>query len=362
MRILIYGAGAVGGYFASKLIKSGHDVTIVIRPVMEAAIQNDGLGLIENGRLSRTKPKMLTNIAPAFKEDEAPFDLIILTMKGYDLEGALNPLVAFCPEPNMVMTVQAGIDPEAPVIDAYGADHVLVGAFTTPVSRETINRVKIEKAGGGLGLSSPNPKAKIKDWVTLFKGAGINTKAFKDYRSMKWSDALFNMTGNASSAIVNRPPNLLYKSDTMYDLELRMLQEAVAVMRHYKIKVTDVAGRSVGQLSNGAKRSPGFLFKRFLTGEVANSRGEMQPSFASDLSAKRGKNEVVFHNGAIADAGEAVGIYAPVNRAFSNILLKMSLEQLDWQEFDGRPKRLLAEIKKTAQQMKTKRDTGRLGE
>jgi 2-dehydropantoate 2-reductase len=359
MKILVYGAGAVGGYLAAKLTKAGHEVTVVVREVMADAIAADGLIFIEEGKPTRTHPNVVTAIAQAFLDEGTQYNLIIMTMKGYDLEAALNPLVAFCPNPPTLITVQNGIGVEQPVIDQYGAERVIAATWTIPISRETINRLKVERPGGGLLLAPIQPKQKIKNWVSLFKEAGITTDSMKDSVSMKWSSAMVTIVGNASSAIVNRPPDILYKSDTMYDLEVRMIQEALAVAKKHKIKIVDLPLAPASQLASGVKRLPKFLFKRFLTNEIVKARGDKLPSFYMDLSAAKRRNEVIFHNGAITRAGQKVGILTPVNLAYTDILMKLAQEKIDWREFDGRPQHLFNEVKRYAQQLKQKRATGK---
>jgi 2-dehydropantoate 2-reductase len=149
--------------------------------------------------------------------------------------------------------------------------------------------VKVEQPGHGLALAAVHKKQKVKDWVKLFQSVGIETKAAKDYLSMQWSRALLNMMGNASAAIVNRPPSILYKSDTMYDLDIRMLQEALAVMKKLKIKVIDLPGGPATQLANGVNR-PKILFKRFLINTVTAARGDKMPFFYAVISSGKRKN------------------------------------------------------------------------
>jgi 2-dehydropantoate 2-reductase len=357
MKILVYGIGAVGGYLAGKLQQGGHEVTAVARQVTAEAIDTNGLIVVEDGKRFRTKPQTVTTIAPAFLNNQV-YDLIILGMKAYDLESALNPLVAFCPEPPTIITLQNGIGVEKYAVDLFGAENVISGAMTTHLNRETVSQVKVEQSGNGLALAPVQPKQNIKQWVKLFKSVGINTKEMKDYQSMKWSKALLNMMGNASSAIVNRPPTILYKSDTMYDLDVRMLQEALAVMKKLKIKVVDLPGGPASQLANGVSR-PKIFFKRFLVNTVAGARGSKMPSFYADISSGKRKNEVVYHNGAVAAAGESVGIYTPVNKAYNDILLMLAYKRLNWQDYDGRPQKLLTDVRRVAEQMRQQRAADR---
>jgi 2-dehydropantoate 2-reductase len=82
---------------------------------------------------------------------------------------------------------------------------------------------------------------------------------------------------------------------------------------------------------------------------VSEGRGEKLPSFHMDLSAGKEKNEVVYHNGAIARVGHEQGVPTPVNTVFNDLMLKLIRKEIDWRQFDGQPKRLIQEIRRFQQ-------------
>jgi 2-dehydropantoate 2-reductase len=87
MRVLILGAGAVGGYFGGRLVEAGADTTFFVRPERVRSLASRGLRINSPagnfvGRVETiSDPKAL-----------APFDLILLTCKAYDLDASLNDL------------------------------------------------------------------------------------------------------------------------------------------------------------------------------------------------------------------------------------------------------------------------------
>ena len=86
MRIIVVGAGAVGGYFGGRLLQAGRDVTFLVRPRRAAELARHGL-MIKSpaGGFHRPSPPI------ALQEDLAePFDLVILSCKAYDLDGAMT--------------------------------------------------------------------------------------------------------------------------------------------------------------------------------------------------------------------------------------------------------------------------------
>ena len=86
MRILVIGAGAIGGYFGGRLLAAGREVTFLVRERRAAQLAETGL-LIQSpcGDLRLTDPPTL--LAADLRQ---PFDLILLSCKAYDLAGAIE--------------------------------------------------------------------------------------------------------------------------------------------------------------------------------------------------------------------------------------------------------------------------------
>ena len=90
MKILVVGAGAVGGYFGGRLLEVGREVTFLVRPRRAAQLAKSGLVIKSPaGDVTVSAPK--TVAAAALNQ---AFDLVLLSCKAYDLEGAI---AAFAP-------------------------------------------------------------------------------------------------------------------------------------------------------------------------------------------------------------------------------------------------------------------------
>lgn len=90
MRILVVGAGAVGGYFGGRMALAGQDVTFLVREGRANELAENGLvikGPRGEVKLSSVKTVLTSQI-------DAPYDLILLSCKAYDLDGAMD---AFAP-------------------------------------------------------------------------------------------------------------------------------------------------------------------------------------------------------------------------------------------------------------------------
>lgn len=354
MRVLVYGAGAVGGYLGACLAHHAHEVTMVTRPVTANIIDEQGLTIRQPGGRYVVRPRVVSSVRQAFLND-ASYDLILMTMKSYDLADAINPLLAFCPNPPPVITLQNGIGLEEMVIEQLGPGRVVSGTLTTPVSREIPERIIVERENRGLGLAPTAPEQNIGQWVQLFQSAGLTTEHLPDFHAMKWSKALLNMIGNATSAILNRHPSVIYKHRPTYDLEIAMLRETLAVMRRLKYRVVDLPGTPTRRLANAVRLLPSAVTQSVLSGIVAEGRGNKMPSFHIDLVSGRHKNEVLYHNAAVAQFGQKVGVSTPVNQALGDILLKIVTGEIPWETYQGNPQKLVTDVKQYQEQVRTKK-------
>ena len=82
MRTLILGAGGIGGYFGARLIQAGADATFLVRPARAERLRADGL--VVTSPLGDATLDVRTATAV-----EAPYDLVFLSCKAYDLDDAL---------------------------------------------------------------------------------------------------------------------------------------------------------------------------------------------------------------------------------------------------------------------------------
>jgi 2-dehydropantoate 2-reductase len=89
MRILVVGAGAVGGYFGGRLAEAGRDVTFLVRSRQAEVIQKQGLRIVSPHGNATLQPMLILA-----GEIAGSYDLILLSVKAYSLAGAMNDFAA----------------------------------------------------------------------------------------------------------------------------------------------------------------------------------------------------------------------------------------------------------------------------
>jgi 2-dehydropantoate 2-reductase len=123
MRILVVGAGAVGGYFGGRLLEAGRDVTFLVRPRRAAALAKSGLTIRSRlGDFHRPSPPIV------LQEDIAgPFDLVVLSCKAYDLDGASASFARAVGENTSVLPLLNGMRHLDLLADRFGPKPALGG-------------------------------------------------------------------------------------------------------------------------------------------------------------------------------------------------------------------------------------------
>jgi 2-dehydropantoate 2-reductase len=123
MRILVVGAGAVGGYFGGRLLEAGRDVVFLVRPERAARLAASGLTIrSDSGDAVLSSPP--TVVAGRLS---GPFDLVLVSCKAYDLEEAINAFAPAVGPGTAILPLLNGLR-HLDVLDArFGADHVLGG-------------------------------------------------------------------------------------------------------------------------------------------------------------------------------------------------------------------------------------------
>ena len=123
MKILILGAGAIGGYVGGRLHQTGADVTFLVRPARGDAIARDGLVI------KSTKGDITQKVKTVLKGSEGgPYDLVLLTPKAYDLDSAIEAIAPAVGSGTTVMPLLNGMR-HIDVLAAKFGDGKIVGGL-----------------------------------------------------------------------------------------------------------------------------------------------------------------------------------------------------------------------------------------
>lgn len=122
MRILVIGAGALGGYFGACLVRAGRDVTFMVRPRRAAQLAQTGLHVTSPHGDFAVPAR---TISPEGIRE--PFDLILLGVKSYSLDGAMDQFAPAVGSGTAILPVLNGMGHIDRLTARFGARHVLGG-------------------------------------------------------------------------------------------------------------------------------------------------------------------------------------------------------------------------------------------
>ncbi len=137
MRILVVGAGAVGGYFGARLVEANRDVTFLVRARRAEEIKDKGLQIVSpHGNLS-LHPKTITA-----DQIKGPYDVILLGVKSYALESAMNDFASAVGPDTIILPVLNGMRHMDLLAACFGAHAVLGGVCIVATEIDPEGRIR----------------------------------------------------------------------------------------------------------------------------------------------------------------------------------------------------------------------------
>ncbi len=186
MRVLVFGAGGVGGYLGAKLSKvDGIELELVARGEHLETIKRDGLRLIEGGKESQINLK-----AVDAESLTGLYDLVLITVKSNDLDGAITSIKRHISKDSVIIPIMNGVDNAKRVQSQIKDARVLNGCIYI------ISNIKsagvVEKKGNIFKLCWGDRDIDSLESVSrLFDEAGFRHKLTSDIELEVWRKFLF---------------------------------------------------------------------------------------------------------------------------------------------------------------------------
>jgi 2-dehydropantoate 2-reductase len=273
MKICIFGAGAIGGYMAVKLVQAGADVSLVARGPHLAAMRDNGLTLIEEDGQE-------TTVAVRASDDPAELgvqDYVIVTLKAHSVPPVLarmQPLIG--PNTTIVSGVNgvpwwyfhglegpyqgtrlASVDPGDAQWNGFGPDRVL-GCVVYPAAE--VIRPGVIKHIEGNRFSLGEPDGSKSDRATALSqalaAAGLKAPVRPRIRDEIWVKLWGNLSFNPISALTHATLDVLCTDPGTRAVARGMMVEAQEIAEKLGVKFPiDVDRRIDGGAAVGAHRT-----------------------------------------------------------------------------------------------------------
>jgi 2-dehydropantoate 2-reductase len=228
MRIVVLGAGGVGGYFGAKLARAGADITFVARGAHLAAIRAEGLrvrSLIEGeSTVKVTAVEETMGLAPA--------DVVLLTVKAYDTETVLERARPVVRPDTAVITLQNGVESVELIDRVFGAGHAVGGAayiFAVIAAPGVIEHRLLGRIAFGEIDGRQTPRAER--FLTLLQKAEIPGELSADIRRVMWEKYLLICAQAGMTALTRVPAGVLRAHPPTWAMYRALVEEVAAVGR-----------------------------------------------------------------------------------------------------------------------------------
>lgn len=344
MRLLIIGAGAIGCMAAARFASAGHDVTLVARPATAADLRLQGLRLVEaDGRVVSPQVEVIGSLAEAV-EGGPPHDLAMVAVKAYDTGALAQEMARLRDWSTPVLSVQNGVGNEEVLAAAVQAP-VLAGALTTPVEVLAPGQVRVARPSYRFAVAPWRGAGPAALAARLFQEAGFSAKVFDNGPALKWSKLLMNIVANAQPAILGYTPAQVFAQPALGNLEVLAWREALATMHAQGLAPLPLGGYPLPLIAPLVRHLPVEVVRPFMARFIVGGRGSKMPSLTYDLDPRpRGRSEVSWLNGAVAARARELGLAAPVNTTFAEVLLDLVEGRDQRQAWEDQPGRLLAAV------------------
>jgi 2-dehydropantoate 2-reductase len=183
MRLLVVGAGSTGGYYGGRLAQAGRDVTFLVRPGRAAQLQENGLQIVSPYGDFICTPKLVTA-----GHITSPYDAVILTVKAYSLDAALEDLTPAIGPQTMILPVLNGMRHVEAIRARFGAQALVGGLCRIPAQLDDAGRViQMGKFHDlAYGEMDGSTSSRITALDAALKNAGFDAKLTSEIEREMW--------------------------------------------------------------------------------------------------------------------------------------------------------------------------------
>jgi 2-dehydropantoate 2-reductase len=313
-RILVMGAGGIGGIVASTLMEIGSAVTAVsTNALIRAAVDKAGFRVTDEGEERVVRGW----VSPA---PEGKYDLCILATQPPNVEDAARTALPHLVDDAEVVVLQNGLC-EDRIAAIVGPERVIGGIVAWGASMPEPGRYE-RTAAGGFSLGRLHPPSTddvdLRRVGELLEAIGAVTFT-KNLSGARWSKLALNCAVSALGTIAGERLGVLVRQRRYRRLALEIMTEAVVVAKAEGVQLEKVAGTldlewiALSDADRAATASVALTAKHALLLAVGLRYRRMRSSMLAAI--ERGRTPAIdFLNGEVVTRGAKHGIATPWNR------------------------------------------------
>jgi 2-dehydropantoate 2-reductase len=227
MRILVVGAGAIGGYFGGRMLQAGRDVTFLVRPRRAAELADAGLVIKSpNGDVTLKNP-------PTLQADKLgeKFDVVLLSCKAFDLDDAIKSFAPAVGPQTAIIPLLNGMRHLDVLDKRFGRERVLGGlcaiAVTLNDKREVVQLQPMQSLN--FGERDGKLSDRVRAIAEVMASGKFGAVASESILQEMWEKWMFLATLAASTCLMRTSVGNILASPGGKDFILGTLDECSAV-------------------------------------------------------------------------------------------------------------------------------------
>lgn len=226
-KFLVLGAGGIGGYFGGRLAESGADVTFLVREPRRKILTERGL-VIESPFGNAALP-----VKTIIESEAKPvFDVVILTCKAYDLEGAIDAIAPMLASDGYVLPFLNGLAHMDKLNARFGNERVLGGTAkiqSTVMPEGTIRQFNDWRTLT-IGEQTGEMTDRVRNLAAAFgKAKGVEVLAVTDIMQRMWDKIVHLSTAAAMTCLMRANVGEILRTPDGQDLFLDQLRCGAAI-------------------------------------------------------------------------------------------------------------------------------------
>lgn len=318
MKIILVGAGSIGGTTAVMLKEKGNDIEIVEANAVRAEkIRTEGITL--TGALGEHTQKF--TVYNNIDELDKTYDVCIIATKYFALGAVAEKMIPHVKPDGLFVSMQNGICTGI-LSDAVGKDKavgVMIGFGATMLPNGDVNVT----SGGELKIGRVNGvvDAKINELAEVYK-ALLPTKAVNNIDAQLYSKLIINSCINSIAALTGQTVGVMLSKESAKDIFLEIAREATYVSKAMKLKVPPYATVLNYNLLLISEAKWFKSLCKLIVNIVGKKFGDVRPSTLQSLDRGE-KTEIDIFNGYIAKKGDEYGVPTPVNHQIWEFIHKI---------------------------------------
>jgi 2-dehydropantoate 2-reductase len=299
MRVVVVGAGGVGGIIGGLLARSGVEVAFVARGAQLQALRERGLS-VESPRASFRLDRVEASDDPA---SLAPADVVLVAVKAWQVAEVAPRLAPLVARGGFVIPLENGVEAADTLARAVGEERVAGGLGHLAVWLEGPGKVRHvgELLRVTMGERRGGSSARLEALAAALRAAKVDVVLSEDVEAASWEKFLFIAAFGGVGALTRAPIGVVRALPETRALLVSAMEEIAALAR-----------------ARGVRIAPDAVAKALAT--IDSFPPDVTASMQRDIQGGR-PSELFDQNGAVVRMGKEKGVRVPVNEVIYGALL-----------------------------------------